>query len=76
MTPTPRMASEETLDRMSDIFFCPICGDLGIHMDEAYLYRTDKEDCEYRKRRELRATCLKCLEDGRGEVKIAVSQRF
>lgn len=72
-----KTASEDTLEVLSSTLTCPICGcKNGMVVTECTLYRTDKIDKEYRKRREILAKCEFCEEEGRGDVKIHITQRF
>lgn len=70
-------ASEDTLEVLASTLTCPICGcKNGIVVTECVLYRTEKIDKEYRKRREINARCEFCEEEGRGDVKFHITQRF
>jgi hypothetical protein len=76
VTPKPRRMSEETLVALSDITFCPICGQSGVKWGVGNLYRLDDDKETYRKSRHLAGTCTKCALEGRGNVHILVHQRF
>jgi len=68
--------SEDTLEALSSITFCPICGKTGIDLEEISLWRLDINKDGYRKHREILGKCLHCESEGRGEVRIEVNQRF
>lgn len=68
--------SEDTLEALSSITFCPICGAKGVNFGLGYLQRNDDCDDSFRKTRVLYGKCPKCAEEGRGEVYIMVHQRF
>lgn len=68
--------SEDTLEALSSITFCPICGEHGVILDQALLYRVENDKDGYRKRREIFGRCTKCAELGRGDVRIQITQRF
>ena len=76
MTPKPHQMSKETLDALSEHTFCPICGQTGVKLGVGHLYRIEDDDKMYRKERHLAGTCIKCAEEGRGDVHILVHQRF
>ena len=68
--------SEDTLEALSSHISCPICHIPGVHLEEVTLLRIEEDDDGYRKIRHIRGICNNCEENGRGEVKIDVYQRF
>ena len=76
MTPKPKQMSEETLDALSGVVCCPICGEMGLNLTEVTLTRTDNPPTTFRKTRAIAGSCDNCYLEGRGEVKVFINQRF